>query len=470
MKKNFLLKNKINKVHFTGIKGVGMTALALAFKDFGYEVYGSDIEEAFVTDNILRKEKIKIYNGFKKENIKDIDLLIYTAAHQGRDNIEVLAAEKRKIPVVSHAEALGWLMKQKKVGISVAGVGGKTTTSSMLAAVLEQSRLYPSWVVGAGEIYPLIRPGRYRHKGIYFIAEADEYFTSPQEPIPRFFFQKPLYIILTNLAYDHPDVYKNIKQTLNTFKKFISSLPKKGRLFLSLDNPLCQKLANYLPSKTITYGFNKKADWQIRKNGEFCFDISYKRNFFSNIELKLKGDFNMRNATAVFSLAYNLGIKENDIKKGLKFFEGVKRRFQLIKCQNGICLYDDYAHHPLQIKETLKAAQLYLKPSRLIVIFQPHTYSRTKALIKDFASSFEEADLVIITEIYLSAREKKMAPSLAPYLCSLIKKNKVNSVFLRKKNEVVNFLKKTIRKGDVIFTLGAGDIYNWQEDLCKVLK
>jgi len=445
----------IESIHFTGIKGVGMCALALCAKDLGIKITGSDIEEHFVTDETLKKAKISWKKGFKGEHVGSPDLLVYTAAHGGKENIEVKTACEKGIPVLSHAQALGWF-EEGKNGIAVCGVGGKSTTSSMIATIFEKAGLNPSWAIGVGWINPLGRPGKYNKKGKYFIAEADEYFSSPQDKTARFLYLNPKIIVITNIEHDHPDVYENLDYTLKAFKKFVEKLGKDGIVIANIDNKNVVRLLQSIKVKTLTFGKSKKADYSI--------------DLINQINLKVPGKFNRYNALAGYAAADYCGIAKEDIKKGIELFEGTKRRFEFIKEIKGVGIYDDYAHHPMEIRATLKAAKKRFKKNRIIAIFQPHTYSRTKSLLVEFAAAFKDADIVVVNSIYASAREEKDATVSGKILAEKIEK-KQNNVFYRKgEEETAEFLRKVCKKGDVVITMGAGDIFNWHNSIAKAIK
>jgi len=464
---------KVKKIHFTGIKGVGMTALALCAKDMGIKVSGSDVKEHFVTDETLKEANISWKIGFKKENIGDPDLLVFTAAHGGQVNVEVVAAEAKNIPVFSHAQALGFFMKGKE-SISVCGVGGKTTTSAMLACIFESAGFHPSFAVGAGSINPMGNPGKYDKKGKYFIAEADEYFTCPQDPKPRFFYQEPKIAVLSNIEFDHPDVYKNLDQTMKVFQTFIEKVPKDGLVVACMDNLNNRKLLQSIKAPVTTYGFSPESDWKIssinQSKGKVFFNLEKGDLLINNLILSVPGKFNVKNAVSALIAANFCGIPIEKIKKGLEKFKGTKRRFEFIKEFKGIKLYDDYAHHPIQLKATLEGAKKWFGKQRIIAIFQPHTYSRTKSLLKDFSRSFTDADLVIITDIYTSAREEKDPGISGKLLTQEISKFHQNVFYKKGEDEIAEFLKLKAKKGDVILTLGAGDVFNWHDKIIKSLK
>ena len=461
------------KIHFTGIKGVGMTSLALCAQDLKIKVTGSDIEEYFITDQTLKKANISWQKGFDSRHIGKPDCLIYTAAHGGEENIEVKAAKSKQIPVYSQGQALGKFMEGKK-GISVSGVGGKTTTSSMIATVFATAGLAPSFAIGTGELKPLGFPGRYNLSGKHFIAEADEYFSSPQDQKAKLFYQNPQIAVITNIEYDHPDVYKNLDQTIDVFANFANKVPKNGLVVACLDNSNVQKLVQLIKAPLETYGFSPEADWRItsinKRGEEIVFSLIYKNKEIKDLAITVPGQFNVKNAVAAFIVSYSCHIPVQKIKKGLRLFQGTKRRFEFIQQIGGIKFFDDYAHHPIQIKATLKAVKNWFTDKRLVVVFQPHTYSRTKSLLADFSQSFSQADKVFVIPIYASAREKKDPEVSSQKLAALIKNYHSDVSFVTGKEELVRRFKKELRKGDLVFTLGAGDIFNWQKDFSKVLK
>jgi UDP-N-acetylmuramate--alanine ligase len=465
---------KINRVHFTGIKGVGMTALACCLQDMGIKITGSDVEETFVTDKVLEKRKIRWKIGFSEKNlIPKPDLLITTGAHGGLNNPEVVAAKNLGIPVLTHAQALGEVMKGKE-GISVCGVGGKTTTSSMIATVLDKGGRKPSYAIGVGEIKPLGFPGRYALGG-EFVAEADEYVNSPGvDNRPRFIFQDPKIIVVTNIEYDHPDAYPDFEATKNAFRSFFQKIPSDGLLLACADNKNTMEVALGFPEVLQTYGFSPKADWSVENvyfgHGQTIFNLRHRGVIIENIRIKVPGRFNVLNATAAFAVGAFLGMNFQTVKKGLEEFEGTKRRFEFIGEVRRIKLYDDYAHHPTEIKQVITAARQWFGESRLIVVFQPHTYSRTKALLEEFTRAFNDANLVVISEIYASAREKDNLGISGKILVEKVARHHPKVFYKAGEREIVEFLKKEARSGDIIFTMGAGNIFLWHKTILKALK
>jgi len=459
-------------IHFTGIKGVGMTALALACQDWGKKISGSDTAEKFPTDKLLSLRKIKPKIGFQPNHLpKKCDLLIYTGAHQGINNPEVQFALAKNIPVLAHAQALGELGKEKSV-IAVAGVGGKTTTSALIATVLDSSGYKPSFCVGAGQIFCLGATGRYDKNGKFLVVEADEFVTDPANDLtPRFHYLKPFIAVITNLEHDHPDVYPNINAVYESFRVFCR---QAELLVVNYDNPNNRQWLKNINQPKITYGFSSQADWQISK-----FYLADKKQFFQlkhhgiawpEMVLNLPGEYNLLNAVATIAVADYLGLNRTQIIQGLRRFTGTMRRFEFIGSVKKISLYDDYAHHPSEIKALLKAAKSWLNGRRLITIFQSHTYSRTKALLPEFSRCFNDADQVIINDIFASAREKDNLGLTGAKLAQAIGQFHSQVTYCPAKSETIAFLSKFCLPGDVIFTIGAGDNWLWHKDILQALK
>lgn len=466
---------KLKTIHFTGIKGVGMTALALCAQDLGKIVTGSDTDETFPTDPVLKKRGIKVKLGFKSQNLpRHCDLLIYTGAHGGSTNPEVIAAKAQAIPVLSHAEALG-LFSQGKKTLAVAGVGGKTTVAAMLANLLDSAGFQPSFAVGVGNIFSLNTPGRMIKTSACFVVEADEYVTDPKINLtPRFHYLKADLAIITNLEYDHPDVYPSLDAVYRSFVNFLKPVPASGAIIINIDNPKTKTLINLLNRPVITYGFSPLADWQIIKT-----HLAEKKQFFTlkfngitwpEMILSVPGRYNVLNATAAIAAANFLGVSVNKIKRGIKSFTGTKRRFEFIATIKGVSLYDDYAHHPSEIKAVLQAARDWLPGKRLIPVFQSHTYSRTKALLQDFAASFTDADLVVINDIFSSARETDNLGLTGRIFAAEVKKHHAQVFYCSGKTATLEFIRSHCKKGDVLLTLGAGNNFLWHKDILKTLK
>jgi UDP-N-acetylmuramate--alanine ligase len=449
---------KIQSIHFVGIKGVGMTPLAIIAKEAGTTVSGSDIADEFITDEALQKAGIKPKVGFAKENVGNADLVITTGAHGGFNNIEVLEAKKKGIKVITQGEAVGLFMNgeifdRKFIGISVTGTHGKTTTSAMIATMLKVDKLDPSYLIGTADALSLGAPGHYG-LGNYFVAEADEYMTEPNfDKTIKHMWQHPKIAVITNIEFDHPDAYKSLDETREKFLSFAKQLPVDGVLITCGDDLEVNKLLTEFKGRRITYGTAKQNDYVV---GEVLADIN----------LGVFGDHNRLNALAAYAVGLEIGLSKEQIKKGLEVFKGSKRRSEFIgSLQSGAKLYDDYAHHPTEIKNTLLAFRQKFPDSKIVCIFQPHTYSRTKSLFEQFSGSFESADSVILTSIYASLREK-VDPSV--FMGDLASKIGKKAIFLPKLEDVVKYVKaQNYGENVVLITMGAGDVYRIADNLWK---
>lgn len=464
------------KIHFVGIKGVGMTPLALIAKEAGFDVTGSDINTEFITDAALKKAKIVPFVGFSKDHIVSPDLVILTGAHGGFDNPEVMEAKKKNIKIITQGEAVGVFMEgqifgKKFNGISVAGTHGKTTTSAMIATVFKQNQLDPSYVIGTGDVGSLGAPGHYGD-GKYFIAEADEYATEPKyNKKPKFLWQLPKIAIITNIEFDHPDIFDSIDDVRKAYFAFCNQLPKSSVLIACGDDPEIKKIIIERKGQAIAYGFNNDNDYVIKNlhiSGEHMFfGVSSKGTFISDFMLKVVGEHNALNALATIITSMEFGLSIDKIKKGLLFFNGSKRRLEFVgDLVSGAKLYDDYAHHPTEIKTTLRALRSQYPNKKLIVIFQPHTYSRTKKLFEEFISSFKDVDAVILTDIYSSLREAPDSTVSSAILYDKIKTQYKDVRYLASLSDVVEYInEKRFRSDVVIVTMGAGDVYKINSQL-----
>lgn len=466
--------HKIKNIHFSGIKGVGMTALALYAQDMGKKITGSDTSEDFITKDILDKRRIPIKHGFSKSHItSELDLLIFSAARP--ENPQIAQSRKFGIPSLSYAKALALFLIKKEV-IAVCGVGGKTSTSAMLATIMDYANRDPSFIVGVGNINNLGVPGRFS-KGKYAVVEADDYIAVPNiDNTPKFLYLSPKIIIATNIEHDHPDAYPSYKDTRKAFIKFFSKVnPNDGLLIVNIDNKNVQEIITHMRKKSyripvVTYGFSPQADWRlinakISEQKTIC-KISWK-NIIFDLKLKVPGKFNALNATAALVVATHLGVSQKKAVEALNKFVGTRRRFEKVGRYKNIEVWDDYAHHPIEIEATLGAARKWFKSKRITTVFQPHTYSRTKSLLKDFSRSFNSSDRVIITQIYSSKREKKDSSISGKLLSLETSKHHPHVKYFHTKS-VLEYLKKTLKDDDVLITLGAGNIYKIGQELCQL--
>ncbi len=421
-------------IHLVGIKGVAMTALAQCLSDIAdyrsqtiddssLSISGSDVAENFVTSKVLEKFGFEIVIGFSADNISgDIDLVIYTGAHNGKHNIEVQTAIQQGIPTMTHAEALGKLMEGKR-GISVCGTGGKSTTSAMIAWILECAGIRPSYAIGVGNVPNLDRTGKYVADSEWFVAEADEYAVDPTEDHrPRFIYQHPEVIVCTNLNYDHPDIYPTFDAMKQTFEAFFKTLPTGGTLLTEVDLPK-----------------------QIEP-----------------FHLLIPGIHNQQNAYFAMRASKACGVDELTSRNALSQFASTMRRFEYKGKLQGIEMYDDYAHTPDEISATIQALREWRPGKRVVVAFQPHTYSRTKALFDGFVSSLSLADEVILLDIFASAREQE-DPSVSSSLLASRMTNVQCQV--SNYNELAGRIPEILKSTDVFITMGAGDIYKVYEKI-----
>lgn len=438
-----------NNIYLVGIKGVGMCSLAVYLKQRGKHVSGSDVEEEFPTDKVLNDQDITVTTGFNAENIPaDTDLVITTGAHGGLQNPEVVAAKASGIPVMTQAEEVGHIMQAYETGISVCGAHGKTTTSSMIAHVLRQEGLASSHLIGTPRIGDMYG-GEYRGTD-YFVAEADEYVNSPGvDETPRFMFQYPKFIICTNIDFDHPDVYSDIDAVKNAYKQFFENLEKNNG--------------------TLIYNENDKNLVELAKDVKNKIPYSEEIGKNAHIQLKVPGDHNISNASAVIVLCDELGLDRNKVIQHLGTFSGAKRRFEQIYEKNGTYLIDDYAHHPKEIIALLDTARSKFEGKRIVLIFQPHTFSRTAALRNGFIEVLPKADITYVLDIFGSAREKDAHGITSQSLVDEVSRNGGDNVLYETKNTLSEELTGVIKNGDVIITAGAGDVYDLHDSLIEVI-
>lgn len=447
-------------IFFLGIKGVAMANLGVILKKMGKNVAGCDITEEFITDKLLNDNKIDWTVGFDFKKLpKQTDLIVYSAAHGGTNNPLIIEAVTNNIKIISQAKLLGELMDQFETKIAVSGCHGKTTTSSLLVYALNKLNQKPSYLVGV-PFFTDYQGGDFQDNK-YFVAEADEYGVNPPvDKTPKFNLLNPDYIIATNVDFDHPDVYKDIEETKKAFKKFFGN----KKIIANIDDKNLLRCID--TSKTITYGESKKANYQIINTKINENESSFEIKNIGEFKISLFGKHNISNAAAVIIQLLELGFQYQEIKKAIIGFTGAERRFEKIYFKNNIYLFDDYAHHPAEIAATINGSKSRFKNRRIIVIFQPHTYSRTNNLLREFRASLSLADQAFILPIFASAREK-----IGQYKVSSkdIVKGKNNLLFVNSNSQLTIELDKFVKNGDVIFTMGAGDVYKLKNELIKII-
>lgn len=454
-----MFKN-IKKVHFVGIGGIGMSGIAEILWSQGFEVSGSDKSLSEVTDR-LEKLGIKIYEGHSAENLKDVDVLVYSSA-VNTDNPEVKAAIERKIPVIKRSEMLAETMRMK-YGIGIAGTHGKTTTTSMVGLTLTEGGIDPTIIVG-GKLSSLGGTNARLGKGEFIVVEADEFDRS-------FLKLTPTIAALTTLESDHLDTYKDLDDIKSAFVEFASKVPFYGFVVLCLDEPALQDIIPQINKKIITYGTTAQADVRAIDISQDKFLTSYTVKYFGKelgrITLKVPGEHNVKNSIVAVIIGNELGIDFSVIKKALESFTGVYRRFE-VKYNREILVVDDYAHHPTETSATLKAIRAGWD-RRLVAVFQPHLYSRTKDFYQEFGRSFLNSDVFICTDVY-PAREEPIPGVTGELIAEATRKfGHKNVHYISDKKNVPAFLNDIKQEGDIIITMGAGDIWKFGEQFVEML-
>lgn len=482
------MKNR--KLYFMGIKGVGMTSLAVIAKQAGSDVIGSDIEEEFITDEILKKEGIKWNTGFSEQNVKNFfqgnsnlhSTLIYTSAHEGYTNCEVQYASRNGFEILTHGQAVGAFMDGRIIGrkdlegISVAGAHGKTTITAMLAVFFQKLGLDPSYTVGTSKILGDGISGHYG-KGKYFIAEADEYVSEiNHDKTPKFLYQHPRIAIINNIDFDHPDFYNNLEEVKKAYISFVKNIKNDGMLILNGDDKNIKLIKSECShvKNIITYGYDPSNDYYIAKHSqdEFnsYFSICSKNIYLGDFKISVPGFHNVKNCLSIIVLLLEIGVSIEGIRKVLPFFLGTRRRIERLgMTKNRAIIIDDYAHHPQEIKTSLAAIREVYPRKKIVCIFQPHTFSRTKTFFKEFISAFLDTDFLLLLPVYASLREKRNDENLSDELFYEIKKIKNNTSFFKEKDFVVKYIQQNLNNGEtVIVTMGAGDVYKIAESLIKI--
>ncbi len=435
-----------------------MSGIAEVLLNLGYQISGSDLKETEVTER-LKKLGARIFYAHKRENIAGVQVVVVSSAIT-KDNPEVLSALEQKIPVIPRAEMLAELARLKYT-IAIAGTHGKTTTTSLIGTILSEANFDPTLVVG-GRLRGL-DTGAKLGKGDFLVAEADESDGS-------FLKISPTITIVTNIDDDHLDHYGTMEKLENTFVQFINKVPFYGWSILCLDDPGIRKILSSLERKFYTYGLENNADFMakdiIYDNWESKFTVYFQGKKIGQVNLHLPGRHNISNALAAIACAINLEINFPVIKKALAGFKGIERRLQVRGEKNSITVIDDYGHHPSEIKATLSAIKQRWAKNRLIVIFQPHRYTRTKILADEFGQAFTQADIIKLMEIY-PAGEKPLPGISAKLIYDSIKKKGMN-VNMFSSGEVSKLVKE-LKPGDIVLTLGAGDVWKLGEELLKIL-
>ena len=447
------------KLHFTGIGGISMSALAEIMISRGFTVTGSDSKESEITKH-LESLGATICYGQKSQNVSsDVEVLIYTAAVK-QDNPELVAAKSMNIPLLTRAEFLGQIMQNYHTAIGVSGTHGKTTTTSMLSQIMLEADTDPTILVGG--IMPAI-------KGNTRIGHSDKLITEACEYTNSFLSFKPTVAIILNVAADHLDFFKDLDDIRHSFREYARLVPDDGALIINSDIDNIEYFTEGLKCSVITVGSDPDKSMYSAANITFdefargTYDLVVNGEIKDHITLKVTGKHNIYNSLASIAAAHFMGISNEDIKTGLMAYEGTDRRFQLKGKLGDITIIDDYAHHPDEIRATLSTAKHY-PHNKLWVVFQPHTYSRTKALLPEFADALKEADAVVLADIY-AAREKNTLGISSKDVMDEIKKDGGTAYYFPTFSEIENFLLENCAHNDLLITMGAGDVVKIGEHL-----
>jgi UDP-N-acetylmuramate--alanine ligase len=460
-------------IHFVGIGGIGMSGIAEVLFNLGYDVTGSDIKDSETTRR-LRELGIKVYIEHEAENIDDAHVVVVSSAVSDK-NPEIAEAKRRLIPVIPRAEMLAELARLK-YGILVAGAHGKTTTTSLISTILAHAGFDPTIIIG-GRLKATGNNARLG-QGEFLVAEADESDGS-------FLKLSPTIAVATNIDREHLDFFRSIDALKEAFVSFLNKIPFYGLSILCIENEHLRELLPSLHRRYITYGFRSEAEISaknIRKGFmSISFEATYKGTDIGDFDLPLLGEHNVLNSLAAIGVALKLRIDIPVIKEALKKFGGIQRRFEFKGEAEEIRVFDDYGHHPTEIKATLKAAKegLLVKQNtelrmqqagRLFVLFQPHRYTRTRDLMDEFATSFRDTDFLILLDVY-SAGERPIEGISSATLLEKIKKNgRNNALFVKNKDEAIKHIISNMRKGDLLLTLGAGDVWKIGDEILRRLR
>ena len=460
-----LAKSEI--IHFIGIGGIGMSGLALIMKGMGFKIQGSDISS---NKNIerLKKNNVKVIIGHSKKNINKATIIVISSAIK-KNNSEVLFAKKKQLPIYKRGDMLGHITSLTK-NITVVGSHGKTTTTSLISGIFSKTKLDPT-IINGGVINSLDNSARLG-KSKWSILELDESDGS-------FIKVLPTYSIITNIDREHMDYYKSMDNLFGLFQEFIGKVPSFGKSFICLDDKNNKKLIDKIKFKNFyTYGINKKSQFQIKNiyqsksYSKFDLNIqlqSKKNTLIKNIKIPLIGLHNIRNATAAVAVSWTIGISKDIIKKGLNEFKGVHRRFNKIFKFRGIEFFDDYAHHPSEIKEVLSGVKDVYKEESIICIFQPHRISRLKDLKKEFTLSFKKADQVILCPVYAAGEKIKLGFNYYNFAKTIAKNSKVKIFLVKDQLSLAKFIKQNIYGKKIVIGMGAGSISNWIKNLPNLI-
>lgn len=455
------IKENNASIHLIGIGGVSMSAIAKILVHKGFNVSGSDMKSSKSTES-LQKDGIKVYIGHREANVKNKDLVIYTAAIDLSNNPEIIGAKNFDIPMISRAEILGMIMKSYDNSIAIAGTHGKTTSTSMISLIMNETDYDPTIMIGGNlkEINGNLKIGSDK----VLIAEACEY----KESFTKFF---PTIGVILNIDEDHLDYFTDIDHIISAFIKFSKLIPKDGFLVANNDDYNVKKIYSHVDCNVVTIGINIDSEYQGKNityndQGYPVFDVYHNNELLERFTLSVPGIHNIYNSLSSIAIAHKMNIPVEYIKERLYSFKGTDRRFDILGDYNGIAkVVDDYAHHPNAIKASLQAANK-MSHNRIWTIFQPHTFTRTKALLLDFAKSFNESDKIIITDIY-AAREIDTGEIHSRDLVKQLQLEGIDALYISSFEDIKEHIKSNVEKNDIVITMGAGNIYEIGYDLVE---
>lgn len=447
---------RIRKIHFVGIGGIGMSGIAELLLNLDYRVSGSDLRESDTTRRLAELGG-EIMIGHNAENISEADVVVTSTAVKA-DNPEVVEAHRQHVAVIPRAEMLAELMRMK-YGIAIAGTHGKTTTTSMMSVVLHHAGIDPTAVIG-GKLDAFGSNAKLG-RGKFLVAEADESDGS-------FMHLSPTIAVVTNIDADHLDFYSGLDEIKQIFIDFINKVPFYGRAVLCLDDPNVQEILPEVKKRFLTYGFSSQADFHAsnvrHRQGRTSFTAHFQGEELGRISFRMPGRHNVLNALAVIAVAHELGVPFQTIIGGFRNFGGLQRRFQLRDEVNGVMIVDDYGHHPAEIKATLAAAKSGWE-KRVVAVFQPHRYSRTAALFADFQTAFYQADLLVVTDVYAAGEEPIVGATGEALAQGVVEHGHKDTHYRSSFEEVTELLTELIKPGDLVVTLGAGNV----NQVCQLL-
>ncbi len=444
------MRRKVRRIHFVGIGGIGMSGIAEVLLNLGYTVTGSDLGATETTERLARLGAT-VFQGHDARNLQETDVVVTSTAVRP-DNPEVVEAHRRNIPVIPRAEMLAELLKMK-FSIAVSGSHGKTTTTSMIATMLAHGGVDPTMVIG-GKLASIGSNARLGG-GDVVVAEADESDGS-------FLKLHPVISVITNIDREHLDHYLDIEDIKQAFLQFANGVPFYGATVLCLDDPHVKEILPDVKRRTLTYGLSRPADYRAERisfsGGSSRFSVYFRDNLLGSVTLKVPGLFNVYNALAAVAVGAELDLPFTAIREGLKRFTGVQRRLEVKGVAHGVTVVDDYGHHPTEIRETLAAARQVWK-NRLIVVFQPHRYTRTRALFREFTTAFPNADVLILTDIYAASEDPIPGVSSRALAGAIRETGQTDVTYLADFDAIVDHLIRIAKPSDVILTQGAGSVW-----------